>query len=129
MSKDLQEIERLYNELKNHSLADDSTRTHELYAELARLSEVPKLEESDESEWKKLSPYEWDSIQMRPTMTIEQIAEEPSKTSPLEIKPFEVEVYLKDARERIEYHVQSLLSDNEKTTEGTKAKASDGGLH
>lgn len=117
MSKNIQEIERLYKEVKTHSTEDDSTRTHEIYAELARLAEVPKLGESSESEWKTLSPFEWEAIQLRPTMTIEQIAEELSKNSPLEINAIEVEVFLKDARERIEYHVQSLLSDRQSATE------------
>jgi hypothetical protein len=124
----LQEIERLFNELKGRSKEDDSTRTHEIYLELARLAEVPKLGESTESEWKSLSPYEWNAIQMRPTMPIEQIAEELSKDSPLEINSFEVELYLNDAHERIEYYVQSLLSDNQKANEETKAIA-DGGLY
>lgn len=113
MGKDLEEIKVLYNELKSHSMADDSTRTHEIYAELAQLAEVPLLEDSTESEWKSLSQHEWDAIQMRPTMTIEQIAEELSKNAPIEINPFEVEVILKDAKERIEYHVQSMLSENQ----------------
>ncbi len=112
MERNLDEIEALYNNLKSHSKSDDSTGTHEIYAELARLAEVPLLEDSTESEWKSLSQREWDAIQMRPTMTIEQIAGDLSKNAPIEITPFEVEVILKDAQERIEYHVQTMISDN-----------------
>jgi len=113
MADNLNEIETLYNELKSHSFSDDSTRTHEIYAELAQITEIPLLEDSIESEWKSLSQNEWNAVQMRSTMTIERISEELSKTSPVEINPFEVEVILKEAQERIEYHVQSLLSENQ----------------
>ncbi len=75
-----------------------------------------------------LSPFEWEALQLRPQMTIEQIAEELRKNSPLEINTLEVEIFLKDARERIEFYVQSLLPDNQSETEEAKAKA-DGGLY
>jgi hypothetical protein len=113
MAKNLDEVARLYDELKNHSTADDSTRTHELYAELALAAQVPLLEESTESEWKSLTQREWDAVQMRATKSIEQISEELNKNSSVEINPFEVEVILKDAQSRIEFHVQSLLSENQ----------------
>lgn len=135
MNRDFQEIERLYNELKSHSSDDDSTGTHEIYAELARLAEVPRLEESTESEWKSLSSHEWEALQMRPTMTIEQIAESLSHDAPVEVNALEVEIYLKDARERIEYYVQQLLAgsqnpgDEQDITEESKAKADGGGLY